>query len=124
MTHGAGSADFESLRSRPLTVSGGPKGNSLLIWNVASGQRHRTFKGPRSVDVLAIAVSPDGARIASADNDGHASIIDAATGAEVYTFRVALGGAKNGDNYSTSTAGVKGWCGRMPAALNDDDEQM
>ena len=99
-----------------LIVSGGPKGDSLLIWNVASGQRHRTFKGPGSVDVLAIAVSPDGARIASADTDGHASIIDAATGAEVHTFRVALGGAKKALAYSPD--------GRLLASTGGDGTQI
>ena len=36
-------------------------------------------------------MSPDGAQIAAADADGHASIIDAATGAEVHSFRMAVG---------------------------------
>ncbi len=99
-----------------LIVSGGPKGDSLLIWNVASGQRHKTFKGPGGVAVLAIAVSPDGARIASADTDGHASIIDAATGALVHTFRVALGGAKKALAYSPD--------GRLLASTGGDGTQI
>ena len=69
--------------SSRLVVSGGLKGNSLFVWNVASGQRQKMLKGPGSVDVQAIAVSPDGARVTSADADGHASNIDAATGAEI-----------------------------------------
>ena len=46
------------------------------------------FKGPGSVVVQAIAVSPDGAHIAAADADGAASIMDAATGALVHSFRI------------------------------------
>ena len=51
----------------------------------------KKFKGPGSVVVQAIAVSPDGAHIAAADADGNASIIEAATGAEVHSFRMAAG---------------------------------
>jgi eukaryotic-like serine/threonine-protein kinase len=75
-----------------LVVSGGANGNSLFVWNVASRQRERMLTGPGSVDIQMIAVSPDGVRIASADRGGNASVIDAATGAEVFRFRVAVGG--------------------------------
>ena len=40
----------------------------------------------------AIAVSPDGARIAAADADGSASIMEAATGAVVDSFRTGPAG--------------------------------
>ena len=78
--------DFSADGSR--LVSSGDKG-LLNVWNVASGQLEKTFKGPGSMIAVAIAVSPDGAQIAAGDADGRASIMDAATGAELFTFRVA-----------------------------------
>ena len=72
----------------------------MNIWDVASGQLRKSFKGPGSVVLQAIAVSPDGSQIASAAYDGHASIIDTATGAEVYSFRVWSGRAKASLAYS------------------------
>ena len=48
-------------------------------------------QGPRRHCAQAIAVSPDGAHIAAADADGSASIIEAATGAVVHSFRMAVG---------------------------------
>jgi eukaryotic-like serine/threonine-protein kinase len=69
-------------------VTSGDKG-FLHVWNVASGHLEKTFKGPGSIVVVAIAVSPDGAQIAAGDTDGHASIMDVATGEEIYSFRVA-----------------------------------
>ena len=72
-------------------VSGCHPDESLQIWNVATAQLQKKFKGPGSVVVQAIAVSPDGARIAAADADGNATIMEAATGAEVHSFRTAAG---------------------------------
>ena len=83
-----------------FVASGGPEGDWLNIWDVASGQLRKSFKGPGSVVLQAIAVSPDGSQIASAAYDGHASIIDTATGAEVYSFRVWSGRAKASLAYS------------------------
>ena len=62
---------------------------SLHIWNVATAQSQKKFKGPGSDVVQAIAVSPDGARIAAADSDGTVRIIEAETGTEVHSFRMA-----------------------------------
>ena len=39
-------------------------------------------------------MSPDGAQIAAADADGSASIMEAATGADVHSFRMAAGTAR------------------------------
>jgi WD40 repeat protein/predicted Ser/Thr protein kinase len=99
-----------------LVLSGGPNGHSLFIWNIDTGQRHEKFKVPGSANIQAIAVSPDGARIASADSDGHASIIDASTGAEVQSFRVALSGAKTSLAYSPD--------GRLLASTGGDGTQI
>jgi eukaryotic-like serine/threonine-protein kinase len=75
-----------------LVVSGGASGNALSIWNVASGHREKMLMGPGSVDIEVIRVSPDGIRVASADRAGNASIIDAGTGAEVFSFQGTMGG--------------------------------
>jgi WD40 repeat protein/predicted Ser/Thr protein kinase len=74
-----------------LVVSGGPK-RSSLIWKFAGDHRDKSIKCPGTAEVHAIALSPDGAQIASADDDGYASVVDATTGAEVHAFRVAFGG--------------------------------
>jgi WD40 repeat protein len=83
-----------------LVVSGGLKGNLLFVWNVETGQRRKTFKGPGSADVQAIAVSPDGARVTSTEADGHVSIIDATTGAEIQSSPLSSGGASKALAYS------------------------
>ena len=82
-------------------VSGCHLDESLHIWNVATAQLLKKFKGPGSVVVQAIAVSPDGARIAAADSDGSATIIESETGKEVHAFRVSIGiGEKKALAYS------------------------
>ena len=72
-------------------VSGCHLDKSLRIWNVATSQLEKKFKGPGSDFVQALAVSPDGARIASADSDGSARIIETETGEELHAFRMATG---------------------------------
>jgi WD40 repeat protein/predicted Ser/Thr protein kinase len=82
-------------------VSGCDLDESLHIWNVATARLLKKFKGPGSVVVQAIAVSPDGARIAAADSDGSASIIESETGKVVHAFRVSVGiGEKKALAYS------------------------
>ena len=39
-------------------------------------------------------MSPDGAHIAAWDADGKATVLDAATGAEVHSFRMAAAGTR------------------------------
>ena len=82
-------------------VSGGDRDESLRIWNVATAQLEKKFKGPGGLVIQAIAVSPDGARIAAADSDGNARIVETETGEEVRSFRMAAGiGAKKSLTYS------------------------
>jgi WD40 repeat protein/predicted Ser/Thr protein kinase len=107
------SLDFTPDSSR--LVSSGDKG-LLHVWNVASGQLEKTFKGPGSMFVVAIAVSPDGAQIAAADADGRASIMDAATGAEIYAFRVAGRRTEIALAYSPD--------GRLLATTSDEGSQI
>ncbi len=102
--------------SSRLVVSGGLKGNSLFVWNVASSQRQKMLKGPGSVDVQAIAVSPDGARVTSTDADGHLSNVDAATGAEIQSSPLSSGGASKALAYSPD--------GRLLAIAGGDGVQI
>jgi WD40 repeat protein len=95
-----------------LAVAAGSDGHSLFRWNLGTGQRHQTLKIPGSADVQAIAVSPDGGRIAFADSGGRAGILDAKTGALVQSFPTALGGAKKTLAFSPD--------GRMLASTGGD----
>jgi WD40 repeat protein/predicted Ser/Thr protein kinase len=94
-------------------VSGCRQDESLYIWNIATGRRQNKFKGPGRVVAQAIAVSPDGARIAAADADGGVRILDAATGEDVLLFRMAGGDyAKKSLAYSPE--------GRLLAGTGED----
>jgi WD40 repeat protein/predicted Ser/Thr protein kinase len=97
-------------------VSGCAQESSLQIWNVATGQLQKTFKGPGDLAVQALAVSPDGARIAAGDSDGRATITDAATGAVLHSFRMAVGGVKKSLAYSPD--------GRLLAGTGEDRTQV
>ena len=58
-------------------VSGCHPDESLQIWNVATAQLATKVQGTADATVVqAIAVSPDGARIAAADADGSARIME------------------------------------------------
>ena len=70
-------------------VSGCDTDGSLQIWNVATGRLKKKIKVPGSDRIQAIAVSPDGTRIAAAAGDGSASITETATGAIVHSFRIS-----------------------------------
>ncbi len=97
-------------------VSGCYVGESLHIWNVATTRLQSKFRGPGRVVVQAVAVSPDGAHIAAADADGSAGIMEAATGAEVDSFRMALFGDKKSLTYSPD--------GRLLAGTGEDDTEV
>ena len=98
-------------------VSGCYLDESLQIWNVATAQLEKKFKGPGSHCFQAIAVSPDGARIAAADSDGSARIIETETGEEVHSFRMATGiGEKKSLAYSPD--------GRLLAATGEVGTQI
>ena len=85
------SGNIRSLAFSPDSswlVVGCAMDDSLFIWNVTTARRRNKLKGPGGIAVQAIAVSPDGAHIAAADADGPVSIMEAATGAVVDSFRM------------------------------------
>jgi WD40 repeat protein len=88
----------------------------LQIWDVATGQRRQHLQAPRGV-IVAVAVSPDGSRIAAADRIGRISITDVATGQEVASFRTNESWAeKRGLAYSPD--------GRWLAGTGEDDKTI
>jgi len=97
-------------------VSAAVPDDSLRIWDVATAQLQRKLKGPRNVIFQAIAVSPDGAHIAAKDAGGNATIMEAATGAVVHSFRTAVVGVKKSLAYSPD--------GRFLAGTGEDARQI
>jgi eukaryotic-like serine/threonine-protein kinase len=98
-------------------VSGCTDDNSLHIWSVATGQPQKKLRWPGTNAIQTIAVSPDGAHIAAADADGLASIIEAATGRLVHSFRQVYGiGEKRSLAYSPD--------GRLLAGTGEDGKQI
>jgi WD40 repeat protein len=69
-------------------VSGCDGEDRLQIWNVSTGLRQKEIKGPGPI-LQALAVSPEGTRIAAVDRDGHLSILEAATGQAVASLRMS-----------------------------------
>jgi WD40 repeat protein len=57
----------------------------INVWDTATGKVIRTFEG-HARDAFALAFSPDGARLASGDEEGQVKIWDTATGQLVRTF--------------------------------------
>jgi WD40 repeat protein len=97
-------------------VSGCNQDESLHIWNVATARHERTFTGPGAIP-QAIAVSPNGARIAAANADGSASIMESATGEQVHAFRIARrDGEKKALAYSPD--------GRLLAGTGEEGRQI
>jgi WD40 repeat protein len=72
-------------------VSGGHLHEPLQVWDVATARRLKKLRGPGTLYVQDIAVSPDGAHIAAVDFDGRVSIQETATGAEVQSYRMVEG---------------------------------
>jgi WD40 repeat protein/serine/threonine protein kinase len=65
----------------------------LQIWDVATGQRRPPIQAPGQ-EILAVAVSPDGGRVAAVERHGRVGITDVATGKEVASFHTAGGWAE------------------------------
>ena len=68
---------------RVLTASGD---KTARLWNAATGQQLRAFKGHQK-EVVSVAFSPDGARVLTGSRDTTARLWDAATGEELRTFK-------------------------------------
>ncbi len=99
-------------------VVGSAMDDSLSIWDVTTARRRNKLKGPGGDVVQAVAVSPDGARIAAADSVGAVSIMEAATGAVVDSFRMfgSASIAKKSLAYSPN--------GRFLAGTGEDGTQI
>ncbi len=98
-------------------VSGCATGESLHVWDVATARRLNKFKSPGHNATQAIAISPDGAYFATAAADGAVSILEAATGADVQSFRMAAGDfAKKSLAFSPD--------GRLLAGTGEDEMQI
>jgi WD40 repeat protein len=96
-------------------VSGCDEDESLHIWNIANARLEKKIKGPGTI-IQAIAVSPDGSRIAAAESGGSARIVEAATGAVVHSFRMAFFSVKKSLAYSPD--------GRLLASSGEEHTQI
>jgi WD40 repeat protein/predicted Ser/Thr protein kinase len=65
-------------------VSTSDEGDRLRVWDVATGRRRQSLTGPAAA-LVAIAVSPDGTRIATSSID-KARILERATGREIASW--------------------------------------
>jgi RNA polymerase sigma factor (sigma-70 family) len=87
------SPDGKILASGPpsLYTGGDPRGRAIRLWDVATGKELRRLEGAE--EVYAIAISPDGKRLASAGGwNGKARLWDLATGQQVRPLTVPRGG--------------------------------
>jgi WD40 repeat protein len=63
-------------------LSTSDEGEQLQVWEIVTRRRRKSLGGPGS-PVLALALSPDGARIATSNRDGKVCVTEMATGREV-----------------------------------------
>ena len=75
----SGSGKYYSSSGEPDTD------NTLKLWDAASGQLLRTFKG-HTAGVRSVALSPDDTRVISGSNDGTVKLWHAATGQLLRSF--------------------------------------
>jgi WD40 repeat protein/serine/threonine protein kinase len=80
-------------------VSGCDDEDRLTIWDLGTGRRRNRIPGPGK-RLGALAVSPDGARIAAQDLDGTLRLAEAAGGREVATARLPGAGLRTELAYS------------------------
>jgi WD40 repeat protein len=79
-------ARIASCGTKPIILFGSNGG--VRLWNAATGQRMLTYTGhDSSVDLLALAWSPDGKYLASGGTDQIVSVWEARTGAQVAVYR-------------------------------------
>ncbi len=90
--------------------------DSLRIWDVATAQLKQKLKAPKNSVFHAIAVSPNGSHIAAKDDSGNATIMEAATGAVVHSFRTAVVGVRKSLAFSPD--------GRFLAGAGQDAMQI
>jgi WD40 repeat protein len=102
------------------SLSGGPSGEKRIpgdvrIWEVATGQEVRAFKGPTS-DVTAVAFSPDGSRLAAACSVEMAVLVwDVKTGEQTLRLAgnrdwlAAMAYSANGERIASVGGDVRIW---------------
>src|SRR5260221_9076237 len=73
------------------TIAAGGDNNLVWVWNAATGQLQRTYRGHTSW-VIALASSPDSKYIASGGQDTTVQVWEAATGRPVVIYRGHSGG--------------------------------
>jgi WD40 repeat protein len=95
------SEELLSLSGDGRLIAAGLAGFGVCIFDVRSGQRVLTLPN-RHRPIQSVAFSPDGARIATATDDGVVSLWDAADGGHVLTLKESGGG------YSTEEFVVAG----------------
>jgi WD40 repeat protein len=61
-----------------------------VLWDVASGEKLRTFRPPGSKSCMAAALSGDGRRVVLAEKGSSISVLDAKTGKRLRTFRAGF----------------------------------
>ena len=59
---------------------------TIALWDVASGQEIKTFKGHTEA-IFCVAFSPDGAQIVSGSGDNTLRLWDVASGQEITAFK-------------------------------------
>ncbi|HJZ46056.1 MAG TPA: protein kinase [Roseiflexaceae bacterium] len=68
------------------TAVSGSRDDTLILWNLATGEQIHTFKG-HTDDVKDIALSPDGKSVISASTDGTLILWDVASGQPIRQFK-------------------------------------
>jgi len=69
-----------------IISGGGPKGEFIQVWDVATGTEIMTLDGHNGKYIVSVSISPDGTRIISGGNDNAVKVWDATTGTELMSL--------------------------------------
>ena len=70
-----------------IVSGGGPQGEFIKVWDVATGAELMTLDGHSGKYIVSVSMSPDGTRIISGGNDDTIKVWDATTGTELMSLR-------------------------------------
>jgi WD40 repeat protein len=87
LRHPARVMDLAFSRDGATLVAGCGDDDRLHVWDVATARPRQTIRGPGPT-IQALAIHPDGGRIAAVSAGGVLRVVDAATGREVASWRV------------------------------------